>query len=66
MPKRVSRAPAGGETRVAPLGLRLRPGLKAELQKLALADHRSLASYVELLLEAHVEAKRREAGKRRS
>ena len=60
----VSRAPAGNETRTAPLGLRIKPSLKAALEELAYADHRTVASYIELVLEAHVEAKRKE-GKRR-
>lgn len=42
------------ETRSAPLGLRIRPSLKTTLEKLAKADKRSLASYIELALEAHV------------
>jgi hypothetical protein len=59
-----SRAPVGNETRAAPLGLRITPSLKAALEELAQADRRTLASYVELVLEAHVEAKKKE-GKRR-
>jgi predicted HicB family RNase H-like nuclease len=61
----ISRAPAGDEPRSAPLGLRITPRLKAELEALAKADRRTLASYVELALEAHVEAKKQEAGKKR-
>ena len=45
------------ETRSAPVGLRIRPSLKTTLAKLAKADKRSLASYIELALEAHVVAK---------
>jgi predicted HicB family RNase H-like nuclease len=52
------------ELRTAPLGLRIRPSLKAALLRLAEADKRPLATYVELALEAHVEAKKKE-GKRR-
>jgi predicted DNA-binding protein len=55
-----SRAPVGEETRSAPLGLRITPRLKTALEELAKADHRTLASYVELALEAHVVAKRQE------
>jgi hypothetical protein len=43
------------ETRSAPLGLRIRPSLKAALEKLALEDKRTLASYIEIILEDHVE-----------
>ena len=61
----VSRAPAtGNETRTAPLGLRIKPSFKAAHEELAHADHRTVASYVELVLEAHVEAKRKEGKKR--
>jgi hypothetical protein len=53
------RARAGsGELRSAPLGLRIKPSLKAELDRLALADQRTLAGYVELVLEEHVKANR--------
>ena len=48
------------ETRTAPLGLRIRPSLKADLEELATEDRRSVAAYVELVLEAHVEQKARE------
>lgn len=60
----VSRSPPSDETRTAPLGLRVKPSLKAELEKLAGAERRTLASYIELVLEGHVEAKKRD-GKRR-
>jgi predicted HicB family RNase H-like nuclease len=43
------------EKRDAPLGLRIRPSLKAKLERLAEAEGRSLANYVERLLEAHVD-----------
>jgi hypothetical protein len=42
----------------------LPPFLKSELERLARADRRSLASYLEVLLEAHVAAKRKEGKKR--
>ena len=55
----VSRSRAGGgELRSVPLGLRIKPSLREELDRLAEADRRTLASYIELLLEAHVEAVR--------
>jgi hypothetical protein len=57
----VSRSRAGGgELRSVPLGLRIKPSLRAELDRLAEADRRTLASYVEIVLEAHVDAKRQE------
>ena len=52
------------EQRSARIGFRVRPSLKAELERLAKQDRRTLASYLEIALEAHVEAKRKE-GKRR-
>lgn len=45
------------ELRRAPLSLRIRPSLKAALDELAQSDRRQLAPYVEMVLEAHVEAK---------
>ena len=42
---------------------RLRPELKQELQRLAEADRRTLASYVEGVLEAHVATLKVENGK---
>lgn len=45
--------------KTAPLGLRIEPELKAEIEKLAAADKRSVAQYVELVLQAHVEAQRK-------
>jgi hypothetical protein len=45
------------ENRSAPLGLRIRPTLKAALEKLARDDRRTLASYIELVLEQHVDGK---------
>ena len=52
------------ETRSAPISYRIRPSLKAELERLAEADKRTLSQYIELALEAHVEAKRKEGKKR--
>ena len=52
-----------GRRRVAPVMTRLRPELKQELQRLAEADRRTLASYVEGVLEDHVAAKKTENGK---
>lgn len=53
------------ETRDAQIGFRVKPSLKAELERLAKADHRSLANYLEVLLAAHIEAKKKQEGKRR-
>jgi hypothetical protein len=53
------------EARTAPLGLRIRPSLKAALSRLADDDGRTLANYVERVLEAHVEAKQQPERKRR-
>jgi hypothetical protein len=42
--------------RNAHLNLRVRPTLKAQLEKLAKEDRRTLSAYVEKLLEDHVAA----------
>lgn len=49
--------------KTAALALRIEPTLKGALQELAKADKRSLASYVEIILESHVATKM--AGKKR-
>jgi hypothetical protein len=60
-----SRAPKhDGEIRSASVGLRIKPSLKAALERLARSEARTLNFYVERVLEAHVEAKRKK-GKRR-
>jgi hypothetical protein len=41
-------------TRTAQMNLRVRPALKAQLEKLAKEDRRTLSAYVEKLLEDHV------------
>jgi hypothetical protein len=41
-------------SRVAHINLRVRPALKAKLEKLAEQDRRTLSSYVEIVLEEHV------------
>jgi hypothetical protein len=46
--------------RDAQIGFRINSGLKAELERLARADRRSLASYLEILLENHVKSCRGE------
>ena len=50
--------------RDAQIGFRIRSDLKAELERLARADGRSLANYLERLLDAHVEAKKKQESKR--
>ena len=40
--------------RNAQLNLRVRPALKAKLEKLAKGDRRTLSAYVEKLLEDHI------------
>lgn len=45
------------ERRTAPISFRIRPSLKADLVKLAEDDKRTLASYIELVLEEHVQSK---------
>jgi predicted DNA-binding protein len=48
--------------RIAQLNLRVRPSLKAKLEKLAKQDRRTLSAYVEKMLEHHVtEQERRRA-----
>jgi hypothetical protein len=53
------------ERRDAQIGFRVKSALKAELERLAKADGRSLANYLERLFEAHVDAKKKQEGKRR-
>jgi hypothetical protein len=43
------------KNKTAVLSFRVRPEIKAALDKLADADRRSLASYVELVLERHID-----------
>jgi predicted DNA-binding protein len=50
--------------KTAPLSIRITPELKAEIEKLAKADKRPVASYVEIVLQAHVEAQRKTRAKR--
>jgi hypothetical protein len=48
-------------SRIAQINLRVRPSLKAKLEKLAKQDRRTLSGYVEMLLEDHVTAQERRA-----
>ena len=43
--------------RSAQMNLRVRPALKAKLEKLAKKDRRTLSAYVEKLLEDHVKSR---------
>ena len=57
--------------RNAQLNLRVKPALKAQLERLAKEDRRTLSAYVEKLLEDHVEGasqvhvKQKKQGKQR-
>ena len=42
--------------RTAQMNLRVRPTLKAQLEKLAKKDRRTLSAYIEKLLEDHVKS----------
>jgi hypothetical protein len=53
-----SKAAPTTEPRTASVGLRFTPSLKEALAELARADRRTLASYIELVLEEHVKANR--------
>ena len=44
------------ELRSSSIGLRVRPRLKTELERLAKAANRTLANYIEVTLEAHLAA----------
>jgi predicted transcriptional regulator len=50
--------------KTAPLSIRIRPDLKAKLEQLAEEDRRSLAGYVELVLERHAEERTQKRGKK--
>jgi predicted DNA-binding protein len=54
---------ASNGRRDAQIGFRVRSELKSELERLAKADGRSLANYLERLFEAHVDSKRQEGKK---
>jgi hypothetical protein len=60
-----SRAPKlNGETRSASVGLRIKPSLKAALERFARAEERTLNFYIERVLETHVEGRRRKGDRR--
>jgi hypothetical protein len=43
--------------RTAAIGIRVEPPVKEALEKLAAADRRTLAAYIEILLVEHIESK---------
>jgi predicted HicB family RNase H-like nuclease len=54
--RQVGRAPKqNGETRSATVGLRIKPSLKAALERLARTEERTLNFYIERIIEAHVQ-----------
>jgi predicted HicB family RNase H-like nuclease len=50
-------------SRIAHINLRVRPSLKAKLERLAKQDRRTLSAYVEKLLEDHATEQERRAAK---
>ena len=51
--------------RTDPISFRIKAEIKQALERLAREDRRSLSQYIELALEAHIEAKKKREGKRR-
>lgn len=51
--------------RTDPISFRIKAEIKEALQRLAKSENRNLSSYIELALEAHIEAKKQEGKKRR-
>ncbi len=51
------------EKRTAPIGVRVRPSLRRELKSMAAADKRSLAVYIEIILEDWVAKHKAESSK---
>jgi hypothetical protein len=49
-------------SKTVPLSHRLDPDLKADLQAFADEDSRSLTNYIEVVLKAHVKARKAAAG----
>lgn len=47
--------------KTTPISFRIREDIKAELQRLAAEDRRSLSSYIELALEGHLQRIKAEA-----
>lgn len=51
--------------RTDPISFRIKAEIKQALERLAKEDRRSLSQYIELALEAHIDAKKKQEGKRR-
>ena len=51
--------------RTDPISFRIKAEIKEALRRLAKAENRSLSQYIELALEAHVEAAKKKDSKRR-
>jgi predicted DNA-binding protein len=51
--------------RTDPISFRIKAEIKQVLERLAKEDKRSLSQYIEIALEAHIEAKQQEGKKRR-
>jgi hypothetical protein len=49
---------AKSELKTAPLSIRIRPSLKAAIEQLAEKDRRSVAEFVEIVLEDYVTARK--------
>lgn len=49
--------------KTTPISFRIREDIKAELQRLAAEDRRSLSAYIELALEGHIERTKAESAK---
>jgi predicted transcriptional regulator len=49
--------------RTDPISFRIKSEIKQALERLAREDRRSLSQYIELALEAHVEAKKQDGKK---
>ena len=52
-------------TKTAALSIRVEPELKAALERLAKADKRSLASYIEIALQKHIDGETKSTKGRR-
>ena len=48
--------------RTDPISFRIKAGIKQDLERLAKEDRRSLSSYIELVLEGHIEGRKEPQG----
>jgi hypothetical protein len=53
------------EKNTAVIAFRVKPSVKAELERLAKAERRPLSNYLSVVVEDHIEAKRQEGKKKR-